>query len=102
MLVILNVFDLLLTFYGVTVLQAFGEGNCYWKEEIEKGEYSQIILHKAVFLGLISLGIWVKRGKQHKIFSSSVSIIYLIGLIIYAYTMFHWLFLIIFYHLGLI
>lgn len=52
LLVCMHLSDLSLTFIGVNNL-GFSEGNCYFKESVEAGDYRGIIIFKAVLTALI-------------------------------------------------
>ena len=101
-LIVLNLFDLLFTYYGVNTLRIFEEGNCYYKNSVEEGNYLPIILHKSVFLGLLGLGIKYKKGRQHHTYSSIITIALLIGTGIYLYTNLNWGINLLFYYLKII
>ena len=97
-LILLNLLDLGLTYYGVNVLQAFKEGNCKFKEDIEAGDYSGAIIHKAGLLTLIGIGILYKKGKQNPLFSFLIFGFMLIGLSIYLIVTASWMWNIAQYH----
>ena len=101
-LIVLNLFDLLFTYYGVNTLRIFEEGNCYYKNSVEEGNYLPIILHKSVFIGFLGLGIWFRKGRQHWAYSGIITIALVIGVGIYLYTNLNWAINILFYHLGVI
>ena len=93
LLVILNIFDLILTYLGVTYYKIFGEANCYWKESIEAGNYTGIIIHKTFFLIILWALIMYKRGKQHKLYSIIIFLWILMTAGIYSFSFFKWVFM---------
>ena len=101
-LIILNILDLIFTYWGITILRVFEEGNCYYKNSVEEGNYLPIILHKTFFLGLLGIGVWYRKGRQHWSYSSIITIAMLIGVGIYLYTNLNWSINILFYHLGIL
>lgn len=98
-LIFLHIMDLSLTWIGVGYLNAFEEGNCYYKESIEQNNYLPIISHKIISLSLFFSLIYISSREKYKnknlkyVTFFSLSFI----ILIYLYTVIGWIFNIVYF-----
>jgi hypothetical protein len=98
-LVTMNILDISLTYYGVTILGRFGEGNPIFKQAIESGKYLFPILFKTIpliLLGMLLLYVHKRINKAKmpvvgtSILSGIIGLVLIIGNIIFIRVVGDW------------
>jgi hypothetical protein len=98
-LVTMNILDISLTYYGVTILGRWGEGNPLFKQAIESGKYFFPILFKTIPLILLGMLLFYVHKRINKaempvaktaILSGIIGLVLIIGNIIFIRVVGDW------------